>query len=448
MHITSKPVVSEMFVGARYYRDADDSSWIIRAYALGMLRERLEKLNKRTRKTGGEGLGLDVIERTELSYEEPLGGFVVVDGKTVANTRTVTLDVVRVRITGAVPTITDHVFLARVEHHSVGNIVARAPGQEAVELPVELRAADARHCDHCGTERRRKETFVLRAPDGSLKRIGRNCLADFLRTEDADRAVRMWDLFTAVREAVEETGEEGYGGGWGGCSQLDTEDYLAHVAACVRVAGWVSKARASSSDLLATADLALRACGPQPQDPRSADVWRSVQPTAEDRLEAAAVIAWGTELAMRGNLVDYMHNLRIGLALSYVGGKNMGLVASAVTAYRKDREFAVKQVERATKPVGAHVGAVGKRSEFELTVIRVRSSANRWGASTIVALEDAAGNELVWFASGYKEFNAGDKVRGKGTVKKHSDFKGRPQTELTRCDFDKVEAATAAPVAC
>lgn len=449
MHITSKPVLFEMFAGARHYRDEDDSTWIIRAYALGMLRERLEKLNKRTRKTGGEGLGLDVIERTELSYVEPLGGFIVVNGVTVANARTLTLEVVRVRITGAVPTITDHVFLARVEHHSVGNIVARAPGQEAVELPIELRAADARHCDHCGTERRRKETFVLRAPDGSLKRIGRNCLADFLRTADADRAVRMWDLFTAVKDAVEETGEEGYGGGWGGCSQLDTEDYLAHVAACVRVVGWVSKARASSSDLRATAVTALQACGPRPKDFRSAQEWLSVQPTAEDRLEAAAVIAWGAELATRGDLVDYMHNLRIGLALSYVGGKNLGLVASAVTAYHKDREFAVKQVERATKPVGAHVGKVGERSEFELTVVRVRNSANAWGASTIVAFEDAAGNELVWFASGYKDFNAGDKVRGKGTVKKHSDFNGRPQTELSRCDFDKVEAPVqASTVAC
>lgn len=442
MQITSAKVVSEMFVGARFYRDEDDSTWIIRAYVLGMLRERLEKLNKRTRKTGGEGLGLDVVERIELSREEPLGGFTIVDGVTVANTVTRTLEVVRVRITGAVPAITNHVFLARVEHHTVGNIVARAPGQEATELPLELRAADARHCDHCGTERRRKETYVLRAPDGSLKRIGRNCLADFLRTADADNALRMWDLWGAVRDAVEATGEEGYGSGWGGCSQLDTEDYLAHVAACVRVVGWVSKARSQSSDLQATSALALQACGPKPQDPRSADMWRSVQPTAEDRLEAAAVIAWGVELSERANLTDYIHNLRVAAALTYVGGKNLGLVASAVAAYRKDREFAVKQVERATKPVGAHVGVVGERSEFELTVIRVRYSANAWGASTIVAFEDAYGNELVWFASGNKEFSTGDIVRGKGTVKKHSAFNGRPQTELTRCAFDKVEPAS------
>jgi hypothetical protein len=276
---------------------------------------------------------------------------------------------------------------------------------------------------------------VLLTPGGELKRIGRNCLADFLRTEDAAKALRVWDL---LRKEIVAGGYDEYSSG--GRASMDTEHYLAHVCACIRVDGWTSKARANSVERQPTALQAFAAMGSRPQDARAAARWQEVQPTDADRAEAVAVIAWGQELAVRSSLPDYLHNVRVALSLPYLGSKAAGLVASAVVAYRKDLEFAVKATERAAKPLGSHVGAVGERIELELTVTRVRSSSSNWGATTILALEDAAGNELVWFATGNREFNAGDRVRGKATVKNHSEYKGRPQTALTRAAFEVVAA--------
>src|SRR3972149_3916096 len=55
-------------------------------------------------------------------------------------------------------------------------ILRNVPGET---LPESWRRADQK-CDHCGLIRKRNETFVVRHEDGTLKQIGRQCIADFL----------------------------------------------------------------------------------------------------------------------------------------------------------------------------------------------------------------------------------------------------------------------------
>ena len=97
-----------------------------------------------------------------------------------------------------------------------------------------------------------------------------------------------------------------------------------------------------------------------------------------------------------------------------------------------------------------HVGIVGKRAVFcDLVIKQLRHFDFRCGSRTLVTFEDAAGNILIWwatrtlydFVSG-DEYNLveGDLVDVRGTVKKHGDYGGTPQTELSQVQITKKPA--------
>lgn len=386
------------------------------------LQDRMAVLNRRAAKLGTPGLTLEIVSRELLPVD---------------NDRV--FPIVKVRIGGQVPVVAGHVFVARIEHHSIGNIVTRAPSC-SMELPTALRTAEPK-CDHCHTKRTRKDTFVLARPDGSLVQIGRNCLADYLRNGDVETALRMWSLLGAVVGLLAGEDHEGREGGWGGEGGIASTFFLAAVAKVIRTVGWVSRAQARQAaeacepGVVPTSDNALFACGQCPQDRSAAELWRSFQPEHADLEEAAAVVEWAGTLGERQELNDYLSNLRVACSLGYVTERNAGLVASAVTAYRREVEQEVQRTRRASTQ-SKHVGEVGKRMQLSLTVLRVHYTEGQYGVTTIVGMVDAEGNDYTWFASGSKEFKAGDVLVGKGTVKAHKSYKDRPQTVLTRCTFE------------
>lgn len=87
-----------------------------------------------------------------------------------------------------------------------------------------------------------------------------------------------------------------------------------------------------------------------------------------------------------------------------------------------------------------HVGEVGKRCDFEnLTVVRLRYFDSQYGVKTLLTFEDSRGNVLVWWASKQlDDVGEGDVVNIRGTVKKHGDYKGCPQTELQRVKIETI----------
>jgi hypothetical protein len=58
---------------------------------------------------------------------------------------------------------------------------------------------------------------------------------------------------------------------------------------------------------------------------------------------------------------------------------------------------------------------------------------SQFGVKALCKFEDAAGNVLIWWASGNTEWlTEGDVLDITGTVKKHGDYNGKLQTELRR----------------
>lgn len=399
----------------------------IRADRLGWAEDIAAKAKAKAEKLGVEPLRFATLGTRMVARSREGGGTRWVEVATIA-------------LWGAAPRVSGHTLLARVEHTEAGNLVSRAPvGAEGIDLDA-FRSAKPR-CEHCGAARRRKDTFVLRATDGQLVQVGRNCLADFIRSEDLKHGLDLWKLLAEFSAGGGEGDEDGFGGGRGGDRSPGTLSYLAHAVAAVRVDGF----HKSDSDRATKNTIGFAMARRPTHDSRSAASWDDLQPTPADAERAAIILAWCVGQA---GTSDYEHNLRVACSLPQVG-RSYGLLASAPSAYARHVEGIVRKAHEAAQIAqnpGHHVGEIGKRADLgDLTVLRTRFSEGNYGTTTIVALVDAQGNRMTWFASGAKDFDAGTVLHGcKATPKKHGEFKGTPDTTVSRLSWASETKATVA----
>lgn len=399
----------------------------IRADRLGWAEEIAAKAKAKAAKLGVEPIRF-----------APLGTRMVARSREGGGTRWV--EMATIALWGAAPRVAGYALLARVEHTLAGNLVSRAPvGVDGIDLDA-FRSAEPR-CEHCGAARRRRDTFVLRAPDGRLVQVGRNCLADFIRSDDLQHGLRLWTLLAEFAAGGGEGDEEGFGGGGGGDRSPGTLSYLAHAVAAVRVDGF----HKSDSDRATRGTIGFAMARRPTHDAHSAAFWDGLQPTVADAERAAIILAWA---AGQAGTSDYEGNLRVACALPTVG-RSYGLLASAPSAYARHVEGLVRQAREAAQIArnpGRHVGEIGKRLDLgDLTVLRTRYSEGDYGTTTIVALVDAQGNRMTWFASGARDLDAGTVLVGcKATPKKHGEFRGTPDTTISRLAWTGETKATVA----
>ena len=134
---------------------------------LSWLRARIEHLARRAKRLG---LTISMVVEPGTRVEKDPDG-------SVTCWRTVVVEGERPLLPGG------WTFWGVVRHTEDGNLVLSVAGDA---LPVEFRTA-APTCDHCHTARRRNDTFVVRSEAGEIRRVGRQCLADFLGTGAEDR---------------------------------------------------------------------------------------------------------------------------------------------------------------------------------------------------------------------------------------------------------------------
>lgn len=404
--------------------EQENGTWIVPSNSIGTLQHRIDVLNRRVQKTGNGGLSFTILQEVLEDVTEDDVSFV----------RPWTI----LQVSGAVPVISGWQFVARVEHHGeLGNVISVAPDAQSSDLPKDLRTADAT-CDHCKSVRNRKDTFVLRnTEDGSFRRVGRNCLADFLRNTEIKSLLGIWSLISSVRSLLIEASESC----GSGPDVFSTVGFLAATSSAIRKAGWVSKQKSRETGASPTANLAAFIAGRPPESGTALVEWKALRPTEVDFEEAGEIVSWVETISSEGELNDYLLNLKTAILLGYVGERHEGIVASGVASYRRHLEDLKKAAEASKKPPSKHLGTKAERLVFKaLEICKTREIDGPFGLSTLVLFEDVDGNDLKAFIKGMVPFVAGDFVKGKGTVKEHEVYEGRAVTMLTRCKFEKTDA--------
>ena len=389
----------------------DSTEYTILARRVPELEKRVKRLNKK-----GGNIVLTVlrerVERLEAVPEADLP----VRNRYVAD----------VALQGLAVIVSGWTFLAALEWINGAQIVTHAPG---IDIPREYWDREP-ECEHCGFERKRIYTYVLRSESGKYKQVGKTCLKDFLGSTDPGLAVNVFALMSDLADWGGEEDEEG------GCSSgrlvgYDALTLLAVTSAMIRENGWISRGKCPMGEL-STSEQALDVLAKNP----------CPELTAGDVEKARSTLAWVESLEAKS---DYEHNLKTvltGQEDCFVRSKHAGLACSAVAGYDREQN---RQAAQAAQVPSTHFGEVGKRYKgLTCTVTRVSYCSGMYGESTILGLVTAEGCQLVWFASnGISGCQDEDALRGKqividGTVKDHSTFRGTPQTKLTRCKLKSV----------
>ncbi len=323
-------------------------------------------------------------------------------------------------------------FLAALDHLSgdageAVNVIRAVPG--AAKLPTEYRTRGP-VCDHCKTKRRRGATYVVQHDDGRTVQVGSTCIADFLG-RDALRAAALAELLASIASACDDEDE---GGSWGSARETEfrLDDVLGYVAMAIRHAGWIPRSRTREEGGLATADLAMiiREIKRTGRYQRGEEDLRALNLEEGDVARVERAVAWA-EAIPEDTDSDYLHNLRAIARCNLVTHKTLGLAASIIAACeREDAKRAAK--DRPAAP--AYFGKVKERARFVLTCVGYSAFDTLYGTTHLFRFQDSNGSVAVWKASSQQEIRQGGTYTIVGTVKEHGEYKGRPQTVLTRCD--------------
>lgn len=315
-----------------------------------------------------------------------------------------------VALMGDIPETNDWRMVGRLEH--------LPDSQEALvsgDVPAHLRH-DGPVCDHCQTQRARNLTYILRFGNGSAyKRVGKSCLGEFLQHDASERLSKYFDLLTSVIETIETLRH--YDNTATHLVRYFTPPHVLSVAAAtIRTEGWVSVAEAERTGNVATSHRVM------------SRIDEPVQSSQEDDQTVDAVLTWlkSADVGVAAEDSPYLHNLSAMAIAGSVPGHKVGLMASAVQAWKR------AQAKRAEETVSQFVGDLGKRCDFKVTLVRTTDLHSEWGTKTLHNFIDEAGNRLVWFSTGYSPLRIGQTYHITAKVEKHQIYKDAFQTVLSR----------------
>lgn len=374
----------------------------IHSSKLGKLHANLQKINNKAAKLGFDPIIVNVIGSKNIERVNPDTGIKVVDHYDV------------ITVSGTAPVIDGFEFIASIEHVNTGNIIYKVPGVD-VDIPVEFWTASP-NCVHCGIDRYRKDTFILKDDCGIIQ-VGRNCLQDFIRSDSAINAIKLMDLYSAFHNSLEE-----FGSGSGSFSGFNVFKYLATVNYLISNYGWVSSKTAFETGVRSTATEAYQILIEETNG-------KSFNTLSEfDFQTAENAIKFVKEFEAKS---DYENNLKNIIALGYIDSKHCGFAASAILFYKRGMEKAI--LDSLPKKESNYFGKVGDKIKVNAEILMTKTIESGYGFSTLIGFIDQDGNIFKWFASGHKDVKIGDKVVLSGTVKSHSEFNGKKETLLTRC---------------
>ncbi len=384
--------------------------YLLTAFELELTQEKIDEINRRAARRGLSGKLEVVAEQKMLSKE--VGGITVTEERWETS------------ITGEPPRHNGWVFLASLEWIETGVITRNAPGTNANVERATLRPG---FCDHCGYNRKRKQTYVvLNEETGQQMQVGSTCLKDFLG----------WS--GSVAFLTEEDGEREIMGFRGrGPSIYTTETILAVAWACVTTFGYIRSREAGAT----VGDVALFLSDSNSKEARKlrdriSEVARDAVPMAQ-KLRAFIL---SDEFAGDS---DYVINLKTYCAADTVNGRAMGYLASVPQAYAKHLERTLIRERANADRKNEWIGTLKTRQTFNVKVRAIKWLEDLYnpygGSKPLYTLITDTGHTLKWFASN-------DNVLGEdvtpenedffplmGTVVKHEEYNGYKSTCINRC---------------
>lgn len=309
----------------------------------------------------------------------------------------------------------------RVDSLSDGSLIAMT----APDTELNGFAPESQICEHCGQQRHRNNTYLLKGEDGSIKQVGSNCLQSFTGI----RPQGLWALEYDLEERTDRD-RDSSNVGW---TRAYTPENVVALTLLMTEDGrnYRSTSRAREYGTQSTSSMVNTYLNPSTQLANSSEYRALLEQASSDEVRARAQEVIEFASSIEGH-TDYATNLRNLVRQEGITSRHIGIVASAVSAWHREQ---TRNAQRTAVPErNEWVGTVGEKIENEeVTIIGIHGMESQYGHTTLVSMRDSQGRTLKWFASGYKDFETGQTMKlEKATVKKHDEYNGNKQTVLTR----------------
>jgi len=368
----------------------------IPTFRQGDIQKRLEKLARKAEKYGNPDITIIFGETRMVTVKSEYGQR--------------EYEFIDVTVSGEAPKINGWQLQARIELMDGENLIHCVPGANG-KLSTHFRTHTG-HCDHCNTDRRRNDIYVL--TDGTDQiAVGRSCLRDFLGIDDPKAIVNRAQFFEELRDIQEDDmisfGSFGY---------YDMYEILTVAAGFIRTKGYVSKTKQQETGYETTGEAVTYSIRGVPG--------YKLTPTEDDRAWAKKTVEFFRNAAPFGN--DYMDNIRVLMKQDIVMPKHVALITSSVITAQ--RQLAPKPVEKQSDFVGEEKQRL---KSLELTVDKIIFLGHgAFGASYLHLMKDVNGNVFSWITGNKLEVSEGSTVKLDASVKQHKLYNGVKQTVLTR----------------
>jgi hypothetical protein len=285
-------------------------------------------------------------------------------------------------------------------------------------------------CEHCNTQRTRKELYLLQeAATGKWMEVGKSCLSDFTGVDSAERKLlrlqEVYALFSANYMDPDELGSA-----MGAASPMEElSTFLSYVAFSAEQFGYVTSKQAKADDSMSTALHAQRIMYDRHESYQKmrreiAEDWERYKGIARD-----AISHWQTADHQDST---FEANLSIIAQDGYFHAqKEAGLAAYLVGAYlrSKDKEALQSQLRNEYLP-GVEEGE--RLSGKKLYTNFIKPIDSFYGMSYLHRFHDDDGYTYTWF--GTRRIDKPDGFRAAFTIKGFEDYQGTKQTQITRVD--------------
>jgi hypothetical protein len=374
------------------------------------LRDKLKKIEKKCAKYNNS-----------FSYSEV--GEIFRDVSDIGSSESVYRKYIIVEVEGRA-IINDWEFLATLEHTDNGNIIRTYSNN--VSIPEFYRTCK-QSCDHCHTNRYRKDTFLIRnRATGDIKQVGRDCLNDYTQGMSANDVA-------AVLEYIHETEEFSNPSLGAIFDKYFRVTYIIKIAIClIDKYGFTSRSKCEQlGEFLSETTASHILFYIERSDCFfSADELEELDKKMSSEFldsEVSKIVEW---LNSQNSDSNYISNLTVLCKNEFCEQRDFGLLASLPAAYNKEIE---KQKEKSYRLTSVHVGNIGDKIVLDNTRIKyVTSYETNYGVTNIFEFIKG-GNIFIWKTGKYIDTDRVKTCSVKGTIKAHTEFKNMKQTELTRC---------------
>jgi hypothetical protein len=404
---------------------------------LAYLKQKIEKLNKVTKKLNLKSISLEISNPFAKKIKNKGG-----------DKKSIFIEFVKVKINGEAPKLKGWSFIGkRSPLDGTKSILTKsAPG---MTIPKRFHNDAGLKCDHCNRASRRSETFIVKK-GRTHREVGRSCLKDFLGHQDPNKYASYAESLYVLLENVGKLGDvdsEYYGGGRSHAVQVfDIVEIVAAAVHRIKQHGFVSNQYASDYKTSTSMLVADHIDPPlQPSGSRiSAQEWHAmhhIPATPQDKKEAVDAIEW-MKNHPKAKSEEFWNNIsKIVSAGAHSSRKNIGYITAGVQMYLKEKGESKQREGVMSSLSDSYVGDVGEKIDVTGTVINVFSymSGGQWGGmKRVITIKTDSGQLIKMFtASGDSGVTKDAKVWIVGKIGSNgvenydrSPFKGEKMTTM------------------